>query len=341
MQNTDSNLAVTLNRLLDACSTSQNKLNQAAQQARNRGLKLLLKSYAQTHADYCAELQQLIAPGSPAGGAAASTSGAAADSAAAAPAAAADGGLKQGWTSMRAWFTVRRQSRQRMLIREAQHSEQSAVAEYEQALRANLPANAQAVVERQLAGLRATEQRLGALAAPRTDEALLVRLYDSPDTANRIVDALVAAGIGQQGIYTADVERINVAADDTPNRERARWMTMAAAAIFGAVVGMIIVLPFAIGQRIYFPQLRGILTDSPNGVLLEYLLGGALVGAVFGLYFSIFIGQDIVEDDAYIYAESLDNGRTLVAVATNPTTRPTVERLLGLQHQFEVKPQAA
>jgi hypothetical protein len=92
---------------------------------------------------------------------------------------------------------------------------------------------------------------------------------------------------------------------------------------------------------IYFPQVNGIVDDSPTGVLVEYLLGGALVGAIFGLYFSIIIGQDIVEDDAYFYEQSLENGKVLVAVPATPTNRTDVEKVLGLQHQFEVKPQTA
>ncbi len=129
--------------------------------------------------------------------------------------------------------------------------------------------------------------------------------------------------------------------NDKPDRERARWETMVAAALVGAVIGCLIVLPFAIAQRIYFPQLNGLVANSPTGVLIEYLVGGALVGAIFGLYFSIFIGQDIVEDDAYFYEQSLENGKVLVAVPATPTNRADVEKALGLQHQFEVKPQTA
>jgi hypothetical protein len=52
------------------------------------------------------------------------------------------------------------------------------------------------------------------------------------------------------------------------------------------------------------------------------------------------MGQDIVEDDEYLYAESLQNGNTLIAVTASPNNRPTVEKALGLQHQFEVQPSA-
>jgi hypothetical protein len=81
------------------------------------------------------------------------------------------------------------------------------------------------------------------------------------------------------------------------------------------------------------------LTGTADGALLEYLVGGALVGAIFGLYFSIFIGQDIVEDDAWLYEQSLENGRVLLAVGTTAANRAAVARALGLQHQFEVQPQ--
>ena len=78
-----------------------------------------------------------------------------------------------------------------------------------------------------------------------------------------------------------------------------------------------------------------------KGVLLEYLAGGLLVGAIFGLYFAIFIGQDIVEDDAYFTAQGLDQGTLLLAVPATGANRAAVERVLGLQHQFEVQPKSA
>jgi hypothetical protein len=242
---------------------------------------------------------------------------------------------------MRAWFTIRRQSRQRLLLQKALQSDREVIAVYEEILRQQPGAAVAGLAEEQLAGLRRAESRLTSLSAPKRGGALLVRLYERPEQAAQVVTALEGAGVGRDHIYVADVERLQPYMDDTPARERARWETMAAAAVFGAIIGCVIVLPFAIAQRLYFPQLNGILATTPTGVLLEYLVGGALVGAIFGLYLSIFIGQDIVEDDAYFYEQSLENGRILLAVPATSANRADVEKVLGLQHQFEVKPQRA
>jgi hypothetical protein len=196
-------------------------------------------------------------------------------------------------------------------------------------------------VHRQLAALYAAERRLASLAAPRSGNTMLVRLYERPDQAEQVVSALEGAGVARDQVLVADVERLRPYEQDTEGRQRTRFETMLAAALVGAVLGALILLPFAIALRIYFPQLNGFFADTPAGLLLEYVIGGALVGAIFGLYFSIFIGQDIVEDDAYFYEQSLENGRVLVAVPATANNRPAVEQVLGLQHQFEVKPQAA
>ncbi|MFN8466529.1 MAG: DUF2383 domain-containing protein [Caldilineaceae bacterium] len=323
MQSEQTSLAHILSRLSQACRASQEAYVDAAQHTRNRGLKLVLKSYAQERAHFQEQLRT-VAGESPE------------------PVAEATGSaLGRGWASLRAWVTIRRQSRQRMLMQKAVESDKAAIATYEDALRQSLPGELDKLLRDQLSALYQAEVRIVSLAAPRRDGALLVRLYERPEQVVQVVSALEGAGVQRDQVYVADVERLAPYANDKSDRERARWETMAAAAVVGAVIGCLIVLPFAFAQRIYFPQLNGIIADSPTGVLIEYLVGGALVGAIFGLYFSIFIGQDIVEDDAYFYEQSLENGKVLVAVPATPTNRAEVEKVLGLQHQFEVKPQTA
>jgi uncharacterized protein (TIGR02284 family) len=323
MHSEQKTLSHTLALLSQACLNSQESYAYAAQHTRNRDLKLVLKSYAQERAHFCEQLRALV--GEPAQEASKTAAGNA---------------LGRGWASMRAWFTIRRQSRQRLLMQKAVQSDKDAIALYEDAIRQQLPPEIDKLVRDQLSAFRRAEDRLMSFSAPRRDRALLVRLYEQPEQVEQVVSALEDAGVRRDQVYVADVEQLQPYANDTPDRERARWETMGAAAVVGALLGSLIVLPFAIAQRLYFPQLNGIIADSPTGVLVEYLIGGALVGAVFGLYFSIFIGQDIVEDDAYFYEQSLENGRVLIAVPATSSNRAAVEKAMGLQHQFEVKPQA-
>lgn len=323
MDSLQTSLAQILSRLSQACFDSQESYAYAAQHTRNRGLKLVLKSYAQERAQFQEQLRRFAPESGSLGG---ESSGSA---------------LGRGWASMRAWFTVRRQSRQRILMQKALQSDKAAITVYEDALRQQLPPDLMTLAREQLAAFYQAESRLTSFTAPRRDGALLVRLYERPEQVTQVVSALEGAGVQRDQVLVADVDQLNPYVSDKPDRERARWETMVAAALVGAVIGCVIVLPFAIAQRIYFPQLNGLVADSPTGVLIEYLVGGALVGAIFGLYFSIFIGQDIVEDDAYFYEQSLENGKVLVAVPATPTNRADVEKVLGLQHQFEVKPQTA
>jgi hypothetical protein len=324
MPSESTSLSHTLDHLSQACLNSQQAYAYAAQHTRNRGLKLLLKSYANERARFRAQLLEL------AGVASAEITGHE-----------AEGALGRGLANVRAWFTVRRQTRQRLLLGKVRETEQAAMAAYTSVLNEQLPAAVEQTIRSQLAVFRQAERRLAALAAHRSGDAVLVRLYDRPDQVQQVVTELAGTGIAADEIYIADVQQLTLDADDAPERERSRWETMAVAALIGAVIGAVIVLPFAIAQRLYFPQVNGILATSATGVLLEYLAGGLLVGAVFGLYFSIFIAQDIVEDDAYFTAQSLDQGSLLIAVPATAANRAEVERVLGLQHQFEVQPKPA
>ncbi len=325
MQPEPNSLSSLVDRLSQANWNSQEAYAYAAQHTRNRGLKLVLKSYAQERALFQEQLRSL--PAAQAGGSPAAASGASAAA------------VGRGWTSIRAWFTIRRQSRQRLLLQKARQRDQDAIALYEDVIRKQAPAAADELVHTQLAALRRAQKRLVALQDRGQGSALLVRLYEEPQMVAPVMAALEDAGVAGDDVYIADVAQIQLTADDAPARERARWETMAAAAVVGALIGAIIVLPFAFAQRIYLPQVNGIFTDSPSGVLLEYLVGGALVGAIFGLYFSIFIGQDIVEDDAYFYEQSLEKGKVLLAVPATSANRNAVEKALGLQDQVEIKPQ--
>ena len=324
MPSESTSLSRTLNHLDQVCLNSQQAYAYAAQHTRNRGLKLLLKSYAQERAQFRQELRELAKPES-----------------AEITASESSGALGRGFANVRAWFTVRRQTRQRLLLNKAAETEGAAISAYTAALSEPLPPAVEGTLRTQLAALRQAEGRLGALAARRQGDATLVRLYERPEQVQSVVAALTNTGVPREEIYVADVRQLEPDAADAPERERSRWETMLAAAIIGAVIGAVIMLPFAIAQRIYFPQLNGIFATTPMGVLLEYLAGGLLVGAIFGFYFAIFIGQDIVEDDAYFTAQGLDKGTLLLAVPATGANRAAVERVLGLQHQFEVQPKSA
>ena len=325
MPSESTSLSRTLTDLSQACLNSQQAYAYAAQHTRNRGLKLLLKSYAQERARFRQQLGTLAAAsGEPAGGEIAASE--------------AGGAFGRGLANVRAWFSVRRQARQRLLLRKVQEAEGAAVAAYTRALSNQLGGPVEKVVRDQLRSVQNAQRWLDGLAARRTGDALLVRLYEQPAQVEQVVAALEGKGVTQDQIYVADVQQLTPDAADASERERSRWETMLVAALIGAVIGAVIVLPFALALRIYLPQVNGIFATTPTGVLLEYVVGGLIVGAIFGLYFSIFIGQDIVEDDAYFTAQSLDKGTLLVAVPATAANRAEIERVLGLQHQFEVQP---
>ncbi len=146
MESQQISLAQILSRLSQACFDSQESYAYAAQHTRNRGLKLVLKSYAQERAQFQEQLHRFAPASVPLG------------------AQKAGGVLARGWASMRAWFTIRRQSRQRMLMQKALESDKAAIAAYEDALRQQLSSELATLVRDQLAALYQAERRLASLA---------------------------------------------------------------------------------------------------------------------------------------------------------------------------------
>jgi uncharacterized protein (TIGR02284 family) len=311
-----------LDRLIELCRASERRHFDAAQHARNRALKLILKTSAEQRSRFGAELAELSAsdqntPNQPD---------------------AATAGLDRGASNLRSWFTLRRQRRQRVAMQNALNADTEAIAAYEEAINQNPAPAVATVLNRQLGELRLAAKRLAAMSAPSTERTLLVRLYEEDATADQVVRTLQENGVPRDQIYSAPVEQAGVYAKDNDERTRSRGETWVAGALWGGLLGLVVMLPFAIAQRLFLPQLPSVVLDGPYAVMIEWLLAATIAGAFIGSVFSLLIGQDIAEDDAYLYEESLEHGRRMVAVFTAPEQRASVEQILGLRHQFEVDP---
>jgi hypothetical protein len=102
-----------LDPLIQVCITSEQRYLAAAQHARNRGLKLVLKTYAEQRIRFARQLRDIVRQ---------AEGGAVTNADPDHPAASNTGeAMNRGWNNIRAWFTVRRQSRQRLLLRAARN----------------------------------------------------------------------------------------------------------------------------------------------------------------------------------------------------------------------------
>jgi uncharacterized protein (TIGR02284 family) len=308
-------------QLILLCEESAKRFYNAAEHVRNRGLKLILKSYIQQRVRFVHELNSLVnragvesSPNEP-----------------------VTEGLSRGWSDIKATMTVQRQGRQQLLLSELASEETKVLGEYTQALKEPLPAPLLSTLERQYADLRTVQRRL-ALLAENADHSILVRLYNQATEADRVVQQLKRAGFAADDIYTTSVDQLDIYTDDRPQKRRSMRDTVVTSVLLGLLLGAGLGLLLALAQRTYFPQLGGIFTSTPGGVMIELIVTGALIGGLFALIFGLFMGRDAVEDDAYLSAESLRRGDTLVAVFTDQASVAEAERIIGLRHQFEVKP---
>jgi hypothetical protein len=313
-----------IDRLIDGLNESEQRFFHAAEHVRNRGLKLVLKTYIRQRAQFARELGDVLHPGgyerSPA------------DS---------SPSFGQGLSDIQATMVVRREDRQHLVLSQIADADEALVKAYSDALAEPLPGALHSLLQRQLDELRRVQRRLRLLAEESGNRRILVRLFNDAHKAEAVVNQLQRAGFDEDAIYTTSVENISLDPAEPVQRRRSMRGTVTTSAIMGAVVGLILGGLLAFGHRLYFPEVPGLISSTPQGVTFELLAGGALIGALFGTIFGLLMGRDAAEDDAYLTYESLRDGDTLVAVTTDSANAAQAERIVGLRHEFEVEPSTA
>jgi uncharacterized protein (TIGR02284 family) len=322
MADLDYRVVDTLTTLIQALKASERRLYSAAEHIRNRGLKLVLKSYVQQRVRAAHDLWQMTP-----------TADALTEERVAANL------FSRGWTDVKATMTVKRQGRQALVLQEVAQEEADLLNHYSEALKQLLPDGLQELIRRQYQELRLIHRRLMQLAAD-ADQRVLVRLFNNGARAEAVLQHLQQAGFAADDLYTTTVDDLAVYADNAKAKRRSLRDTVLTVLMLGALLGAGLGLLLGVGHRLYFPEVPGVFSTTPAGVMMELIVGGALIGALFGTIFGFLMGRDAVEDDAYLYTESLQDGDTLVAVFTDRAKAAEAERLIGLRHQFEVEPVA-
>lgn len=144
MHNGNDNVISTLNNLITTCKDGENGFSTAADGVENADLKTLFHSYSTQRGQYAGELQSEVRRlgGDP------QKSGSVAAT------------LHRGWMNIKSAVTGKDES---TIIAECERGEDSAMKNYEEALRVILPADVQALVQRQYAGVREAHDRIRAL----------------------------------------------------------------------------------------------------------------------------------------------------------------------------------
>ncbi len=131
----------TLNNLIETCKDGENGFRTAAEGVTNGQLKTLFNTYSQQRAQFAAELQGEVRRlgGDP------EKSGSVAAT------------LHRGWIDIKSAVTGQDEN---AIIAECERGEDSAVENYESALRANLPANVAEIVQRQFGQVKEAHDRI-------------------------------------------------------------------------------------------------------------------------------------------------------------------------------------
>lgn len=131
----------TLNNLIETCKDGENGFRTAADGVKKSELTTLFNTYAQQRARFAAELQAEVRR---LGGDPEQTGSVAAS-------------LHRGWINIKSVVTGEDEA---AIIAECERGEDSAVANYQEALKANLPADAQSVVQRQYTDVKAAHDKI-------------------------------------------------------------------------------------------------------------------------------------------------------------------------------------
>jgi uncharacterized protein (TIGR02284 family) len=141
---TNSDAISTLNNLIETCKDGENGFRTAVDGVQKSDLRSLFNSYAQQRAQFAAELQAEVRRlgGDP------ETTGSVAAT------------LHRGWINIKSTVTGMDEG---AVLAECERGEDSAVKNYEEAMKENLPANVQTVVQRQYMQIKEAHDRVRAL----------------------------------------------------------------------------------------------------------------------------------------------------------------------------------
>ena len=144
MEKQNDEVVSTLNNLIETCKDGQNGFQSASEGVKNSELKGLFNKYAQQRGQFAAELQAEVRRlgGDP------ETSGSTAAA------------IHRGWMNIKSTVTGGDEA---AIVAECERGEDSAVSNYEDALKENLPANVQSVVQRQFTEVKSAHDRIRSL----------------------------------------------------------------------------------------------------------------------------------------------------------------------------------
>ena len=288
----------TLRTLIQLNRESEKGFRVAAECVSNRGLKVLLKSCAQQHAEFAQELEEELAQMGER------------PSQRTTPLAL----LHRGWIIIKATMTAGPQDTERVVLAECSRGGRYILDAYRSALALELPSELADRLRQQQEELASIHQQIEELKGIG-DKQLVVRLFNSSQDVAKAMEALEASGLTGQDInvlafdkvmtkYQGDIKGVTIAE------------AVSSASLSGAVLGGLI--GALVGVSILLvPETIMDWQVAPWTALVLSILAGGLVGGLFGALFGLLIGSSVVEEDTFLYDDSLAHGESMLMVCAN------------------------
>jgi uncharacterized protein (TIGR02284 family) len=293
MATNNKQLIRTLSQLYRICDAGERGFLVVAENVKNRGLKLLLKTHAQERAQFKTELGQEIEH---LGGQLKDRSS-------------IFGIIHRGRIDILATLIIGPENVERYVLGEAMRGEKVAIKTYEKALRQNLPDEVRTLVQRQAERVQAVCEEIRHLRG-QGETRLVIRLFNSEEEAKAVVQALQQVDVVQDNIE--QIPLTNLTHLTTGKRNTVIETVISGAvggAIWGGAFGIISGLGvLVLSDTLFFAGIE----QQAAGALVAVL--GVVSGAVLGLILGMFIGLGVSDQDVQLTADGLERGVILLKV---------------------------
>jgi uncharacterized protein (TIGR02284 family) len=297
MSESNKQAIATLNRMIKLSKNSEEGFRVAAESVKNRGLKTLLRTYAQQRARFAADLQAEVTR---LGGRPRRASGFL-------------GMVHRGWIIIKAALTIGPHSTEEVVLAECQRGEAYALTRYSHALKKELPATVRELITHHYETVQKVAGQIQKMRGGQ-DGRLVIRLFNSDEDVQQALDELTGAGFVPDNIRTLSLEQAGEFYQNDVQRSTV-LETASAGGLGGAVVGGVLGLIATIGAG-FIPGLFSVMAGNVAGALAAIVLGSAIIGALFGAFMGILTGIGISGEDSHIYDDSITHGRILMMVQT-------------------------
>jgi len=288
-----------LSKLAALCTASTLGYTVAAESVRNRGLKIILHSYAVERASFAAQLGDEIERLD--GQASRQRNPLAA--------------LHRGWINLKATMAIGAENSQSIVLDEVARGERRAGKGFQAALQAELPIETHQLVEQFAQRVQVVQQHIDQLRGA-SGEQQVVRLADDPGDVAQAIAELKAAGFAADQIDVRSaatlIDQSQRVAPHSTVRETVA-ATALLAGIGGALLGVVMAI-LSLATQEFPPGSQSIAVATAIG----WPLIGALVGVLFGAIVGGMLGQGISEQDSFFMADSVAHGNSLVTVTCDP-----------------------